>query len=198
MGARYERDTKGKIINAAYRLFSAKGYEATTVDEIVEASQTSKGSFYHYFESKDALFSAMTFVFDEAYQKLEEEMDPTLSSYEKLIYLNREIFAYIENSVMVDMLTRLFATQLTTHGEKHLLDRNRTYYRLIRRIIEEGQHAGELSTEFTVNEIVKDYSTLERGMLYDWCLCDGEYGLKRYAQTRMPLFLQTYLVKKEK
>ena len=198
MGARYERDTKGKIISAAYRLFSAKGYEATTVDEIVEESQTSKGSFYHYFESKDALFSAMTFVFDEAYQKLEEAMDPTLSSYEKLIYLNREIFAYIENSVMVDMLTRLFATQLTTHGEKHLLDRNRTYYRLIRRIVEEGQHAGELSTEFTVNEIVKDYSTLERGMLYDWCLCDGEYGLKRYAQTRMPLFLQTYLVKKDK
>ena len=193
MGKRYERNTKMKIASAAWKLFSEKGYEATTVDDIIEESHTSKGSFYHYYEGKDALFSTMSYLFDDAYQKLDEQMDPNLSALEKLLYLNREIFEMIENTIMVDMLTRMYSTQLVTHGEKHLLDRNRVYYRLLRRIVEDGQRSGEISREFTVNEIVKGFSMFERGMLYDWCICDGEYGLKRYTETMMPLFLRCYL-----
>ena len=53
------RNTRGRIINAAWSLFYEQGYEDTTIDEIVEASGTSKGSFYHYFEGKDALMKNM-------------------------------------------------------------------------------------------------------------------------------------------
>ena len=49
------RNTKTKIVSAAWELFYKNGYDDTTVDDIVELSGTSKGSFYHYFESKDAL-----------------------------------------------------------------------------------------------------------------------------------------------
>ena len=51
------RNTRGKIVNAAWKLFYEQGYEDTTVEEIIELSQTSKGSFYHYFDGKDALLS---------------------------------------------------------------------------------------------------------------------------------------------
>ena len=40
------------IIEASERLFSAKGYLETTVDDILAELQCSKGSFYHYFDSK--------------------------------------------------------------------------------------------------------------------------------------------------
>lgn len=193
MGKRHERNTKMRIATAAWKLFSEKGYEETTVEDIIEESHTSRGSFYHYFEGKDALFGTMSFLFDDAYSRLAESMDPHLSAFDKLLYLNREIFAYVENTLMVDMLTRMYSTQLVTHGEKHLLDRNRVYYRLLRQIIEEGQRSGELSREYTVNEIVKGYSMFERGMLYDWCICDGEYGLTHYAETMMPKFLRGFI-----
>ena len=49
------RNTKAKIVSAAWKLFYEQGYEATTVEEIIEESHTSRGSFYHYFEGKDAL-----------------------------------------------------------------------------------------------------------------------------------------------
>ena len=62
------RDTKGKIISAAWELFYEQGYEETTVDEIVELSGTSKGSFYHYFESKDALLGTLSYMFDKKYE----------------------------------------------------------------------------------------------------------------------------------
>ena len=46
------RNTKGRIIEAAWRLFYRQGYDDTTVEEIIEESGTSRGSFYHYFEGK--------------------------------------------------------------------------------------------------------------------------------------------------
>ncbi len=48
----------------------------------------------------------------------------------------------IENSISLDLLARLLSTQLTTSGEKHLLDHNRIYYKLLRRIIARGPGEG--------------------------------------------------------
>ena len=53
------RNTKGRIISAAWRLFYEQGYEDTTVEDIVFESETSKGSFYHYFDGKDALLGTL-------------------------------------------------------------------------------------------------------------------------------------------
>lgn len=61
---------------------------------------------------------------------------------DKLLFLNRALFRMIENSVSMDLLARLLSTQLVTNGERHLLDHKRIYYRLLRRIIAEGQAAG--------------------------------------------------------
>ena len=47
--------TKDKLLDAAHQLMLGKGYVATTVDEICEAAKVTKGSFFHYFESKDDL-----------------------------------------------------------------------------------------------------------------------------------------------
>ena len=55
MSKKQPRNTKGKIISAAWKLFYEQGYDDTTIDEIIAESGTSKGSFYHYFEGKDAL-----------------------------------------------------------------------------------------------------------------------------------------------
>jgi AcrR family transcriptional regulator len=51
--------TKARILDAALDVFSNKGYHDTTVDEIVEASATSKGSVYFHFPNKQRLFIAL-------------------------------------------------------------------------------------------------------------------------------------------
>lgn len=189
------RNTRGRIINAAWSLFYEQGYEDTTIDEIVEASGTSKGSFYHYFEGKDALLGSLSFLFDEKYEQLKDEIDPDMNAFDKLLLLNRELFRMIEDRVSLDLLARLISTQLTTRGEKHLLDHNRTYYRLLRAIIVDGQRKGELSTDSSVNEIVKTYALCERALMYDWCLCGGDYSLADYSKKMLPVFLSAYRAK---
>ena len=186
------RNTRGRIISAAWRLFYEQGYEDTTVEDIVFESETSKGSFYHYFDGKDALLGTLAYVFDEKYEELMETMDPSMTAMEKLIYLNHELFAMIDGGISMDLLARLLSTQLLAKGEKHLLDRNRTYFKLLRQIISQGQKDGQLRTDRTVNEIVKAYALWERALMYDWCLSGGEYSLVAYTDSVTPMFLQSY------
>lgn len=189
------RNTKGRIIAAAWKLFYEQGYDDTTVEDIIYESQTSKGSFYHYFEGKDALLSSLSYLFDEKYEELIVEIDPALNSFDKLMLLNQELFGMIENQVSLDLLSRLFSSQLITRGERHLLDHNRAYYRILRQIITEGQRRGELRSDLSVNEISKLYALCERGIMYDWCICNGDYSIRQYAKTVLPAFLDHVRVK---
>lgn len=104
MAKRNARNTRGRIVGAAWQLFYEQGYEHTTVEEIIELSHTSKGSFYHYFDGKDALLSTLSDLFDEKYETLRAAMDPSMPALEQLLFLNAELFSMIENSVSMELL----------------------------------------------------------------------------------------------
>ena len=190
MSKKKTRNTKGKIISATWELIYEQGYDDTTVEEIIEKSGTSKGSFYHYFEGKDALLGSLSIIFDEKYQELMETIDESMGSFDRLMYLNRELFRMIENSISLDLLARLYSSQLVTKGEKHLLDHNRLYFKVLRQIVTEGQKNGELTDELSVNVIVRAYAMLERAFLYDWCIrCQSSSHKKRpfHLPLRLPV-----------
>lgn len=185
MARRNARNTRSKIVSAAWELFYENGYDDTTVDDIVERSGTSKGSFYHYFAGKDALLSSLSTLFDEKYEALTETLPPDMDSFETLIYLNHELFFMIENSVSLELLARLLSTQLVTSSEKHLMDQSRYYFRLLRKICTQGQQAGQLRGDISVNEMVRTYALQERALLYDWCICGGNYSLSQYSTQQL-------------
>lgn len=56
---RDKQATRAKILRAAENVFAEKGYYESLVDEIAEASQTSKGAIYFHFPSKEKLFAAL-------------------------------------------------------------------------------------------------------------------------------------------
>ncbi len=187
------RNTRMKIVNAAWALFYKYGYENTTVEDIVYESATSRGSFYHYFKGKDELLYTLASLFDEKYEQLENSLGDKSSAYEKLLYLNKELFIMLENSVPMDLLARLYSAQLTASGDRNLLDRNRTYYKLLRKIVVEGKENGEFKDEISVNEIVRAYAMCERALISDWCLSNGEFSLSRESVITLPRLLQGFL-----
>jgi len=192
MAKKSTRNTRGRIIDAAWKLFYRQGYDDTTVEEIIEESGTSRGSFYHYFQGKDGLLSTLADVFDQKYEALMEGMDPDMDRFDQLMFLNRELFSMIEDSISLDLLSRLYAAQLVTRGEKSLLDHDRTYYKLLRQIVLQGQERGDLRRDVTVNEMVRVYALCERALIYDWCLSGGDYSLFQYGKTMMPMFFQGF------
>ena len=181
--------TKSRIVSAAWKLFYQYGYENTTIDDIAEMSQTSKGTFYHYFNSKDDLLGSLSYLFDQKYEELTETMDPGMDPVSQLLFINHELFLMIENTVSVSLLSQLFGSQLTTRGERHLLNPDRTYYKLLRKIVVEGKEAGLFRDDLSVTDITKAYALYERAMMYDWCISDGNYSLCQYSEKMLPLFL---------
>ncbi|MCI8437584.1 MAG: TetR/AcrR family transcriptional regulator [Ruminococcus sp.] len=192
MAKKSTRNTRGKIIDAAWKLFYRQGYDDTTVEEIIEESGTSRGSFYHYFQGKDDLLSTLADVFDQKYEALMATIDPEMDRFDQLMYLNQELFTMMENSTPLDLVARLYSSQLVTRGDKSLMDHNRIYYRLLRQIVLQGQERGELRGDVTVNEMVRAYALCERALIYDWCLSGGDYSLTQYSRTMMPMFLQGF------
>lgn len=192
MSQKKTKTTKKKIVSAAWKLFYEQGYDDTTVDEIVELSGTSKGSFYHYFEGKDALLGSLPFLFDEKYEELMPTISPETDTVEKLLYLNRELFGMIEGTVSLELLARLFSTQLVTRGERYLMDYSRVYYRVLHTLLSEGQRKGEIRRDLSVSELSKLYALCEWGIMYDWCISGGSYSLKNYAMRVMPMFLSSF------
>ena len=58
---KYPEVTVEKILDAAQRLFLTKGYEATTIQDIVdELGGLTKGAVYHHFKSKEEIISAVS------------------------------------------------------------------------------------------------------------------------------------------
>lgn len=194
MAGKKRQTTKSKIVKAAWKLFYKQGYENTTVDEIIELSKTSKGSFYHYFKGKDALLSSLSYLLDQKYEEVSAELDPDMDAYDKLMRLNLELFRMIETSVDIELLAMMYSSQLVTKDERHLLDENRFYFRLVRQIILEGQEKGELIKEKDANEIANVYTLMERALLYDWCLYKGRYSLPDYGQELMGNMMKNYRV----
>ena len=76
---RYAR--RREILEAARRVFGARGYGGATLDEVAREAEFAKGTLYSYFDSKAALFTALVeYEFDEltarAEKALQGESDP--------------------------------------------------------------------------------------------------------------------------
>jgi AcrR family transcriptional regulator len=52
------KDTRGFIVESAFRLFIERGYEGASMADLVTATGFSKGAVYHHFRDKDALYDA--------------------------------------------------------------------------------------------------------------------------------------------
>lgn len=180
-----------KIIESAWALFYEKGYEQTTIMDIIEKSGVSKGSFYYHFKGKDTLLNTLSSLLDSYYEELAEEMPEDMNCFDKLMYLNYKAHCYIEERIHYSLLASLYAMQLTKSEGSNLLDQNRFYFRLVGQIVDEGQKKGEITREKPASEIVRFYAICERALVTDWCMNNGEYSLGEFSKEYMPvMFMQ--------
>lgn len=170
-------DLKQEIQEAAWKLFYEKGYENTTVNDIVQAAGTSKGGFYYYFEAKEALLNSLYSILDRAYEKYYRNMSRAGGAMEQIRQMNQYVFYFIEGNVRRDLLVALYQSQLSQRKEQHFLNPNRYYMRLLKQIISEGQEKGEIRKDVSVEELSRHIVLLERAILTEWCIQDGKFAL---------------------
>ncbi len=190
---RKRRSTKSRIIKASWNLFYKNGYDNTTVEDIIAASKTSKGTFYHYFKGKEALLNSLSDLFDQKYEELAATIDPDMCPYDKLLLLNHELFHMIETSVDIHLLAFLYSSQLTTKDKKSLSDNKRFYFRWVSEIINDALESGDFSNTSTTEELMNIYAMYERALLYDWALFKGKFSLTKHSDRLLPHVLDMFV-----
>lgn len=146
-------NTKARILDAALDVFSTKGYHDTTVDEIVEVSDTSKGSVYFHFPNKQRLFLALV---DRFADLLERRVIEAISKHDAGIdRVRAALEACLETFGKYRRLAKILLVQAAGLGvafeEKRLevLDRFAT---LVRTYLDEAIAQGDLDP--TDSEVV--------------------------------------------
>jgi AcrR family transcriptional regulator len=102
------KDKEKSIIDTSIKLFARKGFSSTSIQEIATESGISKGTFYLYFKSKDALlFAILQYYFEKIQKKLSAYENINLSPREKFIKQLHAVFeTLIEHKEYIIMHSR--------------------------------------------------------------------------------------------
>lgn len=92
-----KEQTKAKILEAAVKLFSVKGYHGTSISDIAKEAGVSKGLAYNYFSSKENMLEAIFSEMMESMFDVIKEMEGTNDPYVKLELLINNSFEYAKS-----------------------------------------------------------------------------------------------------
>ena len=145
-------EKRNEILDSAQRLIYAVGYEGMSIQDILKDLGISKGAFYHYFDSKPALLTALVERIGLEGVKVWSPIasDPDLGTLEKLVLL-------FENSIRwkVDNKDILFRLLRVWYDDSNAIVRQKVYETaqlayvpMLTKIIREGVAEGILSTPY--------------------------------------------------
>lgn len=184
------QQTKKKILKVALELFSAKGFNAVTVDDIARASKTSKGAFYVHFKSKHEIFIEKFREIDEFYETFIQTMPQKLKASEKILLLTKSQMVYFRDDLGKDLMRTVYVSALIPNQPKSLSDTDRMLFKIIHSFVQEGQETGEFDSKISTVEITMLITRCMRGTLYDWLIFGEDFDLVKEAQK----FIRTILV----
>lgn len=82
-----KEERKKELIKIAYKLFITKGYENTSVDEIIASARIAKGTYYYHFDSKEQMLEdVVNMMIDESIERAKKVVESNLELEEKLLY----------------------------------------------------------------------------------------------------------------
>ncbi|OPJ62430.1 TetR/AcrR family transcriptional regulator [Clostridium oryzae] len=169
--AKQAETTKKKIYKCGVKLMTKYGFDKISVEQISKAAGVSVGTYYYYFKSKFDLFKE---IYKQGDDYFLNEVKGKLKSNDcqgQIIEFFDEYAKFnIENGI--DMVKKLY-----TSDNKMFITHGRAMQQILQEIIETFQKQGEISEELSSAEITRILFIAARGVIYNWCLCDGELNL---------------------
>lgn len=151
------RTVPERLVSAALRLFAEKGFEGTSVQDVVTAAGVTKGAMYHYFGSKeDLLHEIYARVLRMQMERLERVAAQDLPIAERVHAAATDVVATtIEN---IESATIFFRSlhQLGEAQQRAVRRDRRRYHELFRSMVVAGQEAGAFRAEVDP-ELAVDY-----------------------------------------
>lgn len=143
---------ESEILSAAKKLFTDKGFESTTMEEIAKASEFTKRTVYQYFSSKENLFFAVILSgVKQMFSYIEEEVKAGGNGFEKLTGVRRAFCRYMKESP--DIYKLMHYTQYIKSDPagvpyyQELGKYNSRLFTLFSQLMEEGMKDGSIRSD---------------------------------------------------
>jgi TetR/AcrR family transcriptional repressor of nem operon len=182
-----KKDTRAEIINAGIELFSLQGYSATGIDAVLKRAGVPKGSFYHYFGSKEEFGLAVIDHFGEAYAAIVATflVNPELTPLNRLrVYLETGLTRLTHNQCTRGCLLGNLGQELADQNERlrtRLDEIFRAWKGQLAACIEEAKATGELSQD------------LDSGVLAGFILSGLEGAMLRAKVMKSPKPMEDFI-----
>jgi AcrR family transcriptional regulator len=171
-----------RLLAEATRLFAERGYDRTSVQEIVEAAGVTKGALYHYFGSKDDLLHE---IYARVLRLQTERLDAIAARSGVPV---QERLAEAAADVVVTSIENLDDTkiffrsmhQLSPEKQKAVRAERRRYHEHFRALVEEGQRSGCFRRE-PRPDLVVDFFFGSVHHLGTWYRADGPLSAREVA-----------------
>lgn len=184
------QQTKKKILETALDLFSKKGFNQVTIDEIASKSKTSKGAFYVHFNSKYEVFLEKFKEIDDFYATFIESLPREISAKEKILRLTEAQMIYLRDCLGKELMRTVYMSALIPNPDNYFANIDRNLYKIIYSFVVEGQASEEFSAVFSAQEMTMLITRTMRGTLYDWCLFEDNFNLLEESRKFTCSFLE--------
>lgn len=149
-----QEDTKQKILNTALELFSDKGYDSVSVDEIAKAVGIKSPSLYNHYSGKKAIFDAIVKEISTEYEKDTDKIDIHVQNFSQDV----QIFTEISEEALFEKVKQIFEYSL--HNEKI-----RRFRKLMTIEQFRSSELSELYTERYVTRIINYHADIFRKLI---------------------------------
>lgn len=143
---------RSRILKMSRQLFTAKGYEETTMEDVAEAAEVSKATLYNYFSSKESLLMGIA---DAALEEIRQLVDVDMADEpDALVKLRRVLETLALDSVRYISLTRKIL-YLNSSPESDLYVTRQEIQRILEQLIARARDAGQLRQDIPAEETVE-------------------------------------------
>ena len=161
-------ETKKKIIEGAEILFTENGYDSTSVQDICNKVEISKGAFFYHFPTKEFLFLEILDKYlselDKRMNEIEKKSKNTLRAMEEMVIILEEIFITSEGKFTI-FLEFLRKASKETEIMKKISYQFQKYKKYVYEMIEKGKREGNIKKEIDSEFISQLIISLAIGMI---------------------------------
>jgi AcrR family transcriptional regulator len=166
--SRRSAETRERLFLAAVRLFAQKGFAETTVEDITNAADVGKGTFFNYFPSKEHILIAFS---DMQLGKLERFVEAARNGNEPM----RTFFQTMSQQMTSDpakkpeVVRALLQANLSSSSVRDVMrTKNTRGENLLSQLVQIGQERGEIRNDIPALEIARVFRQLTFGTLLLW------------------------------
>jgi len=183
MGRRQRRaaETRVRLFRCALQLFAERGFPNVTVEDITEAADVGKGTFFNYFESKDHVLGVMAEI---QLGKVREAVTLTESGKQTIHSVLHRLFLRVaeEPGRSPDLARALISSFLASKRVRHLIDRNLSEGRkMVAQVVAAGQKRREIDSRLEKKKVALQLQQAFMGTLLLWSL-EGQPALEAWIE----------------